>query len=148
MLIVLGILAVSVLGGIIYVFTSPKSSRIQKLAALGAIIISGLTILVCGIILIFGGGGQSDPYSFPLAAETTSGAAEGSSRIGELIIFLVILLLIFGYIIYAGIREQKKNTQKKPDANKTALDKAVSAEVIDGDDNDDFDFNIDDDFDL
>ena len=117
MLVFLGILAALALGGIIYIFLSKKSSKIQKLASLGALILSGLVLGVCSVILVFGNAGQAeDPYAFPLAAEK----AEPSDNADfiQLSIFLVILVAIFGFIIYLGIREQKRKQSEKIDANK------------------------------
>ena len=149
MLILLGILAASSLGAIIYIFRSQKSTKIQKYAALGALILSGIAVLICGFLIIFGGGAQNDPYHFPLAAETAP-QVEANSRIGELLIFLVIFLLVFGFIIYSGIKDQKNKAIKRPDTNrapsfKTTPKKPVP-EKVNIDDSDDFDFALDDDF--
>ena len=149
MLIVLGVLAIAALGGIIYVFISEKSSKMQKYTALGALALSGLAILICAMILIFGSGQPNDPYAFPLAAETVQ--PEPNTRTAEAIIFLVVLLLIFGLIIYFGIRDHKKKAVNKPEIGglssfrntlkKTVPDKAEEKA-------DDLDLSFDDDFDL
>ena len=149
MLVVLGILAVAAIGGIVYIYISPKSVKIQKMAALGAIILSGLAILICGIILIFGGGQPTDPYSFPVT-ETQSPQSTVSSNLSELILFLVVLLSIFGIIIYLGVKDQKKKTGKKPEPSRTSNRKAVPQVPFPEktEDSDDLDFSIDDEFNL
>ena len=112
MLIVLGILAVIALGGIIYIFLSGNSSKIQKMAALGAIILCGLALGVCGIRIIFGGAsGNDDPYAFPLLAEEVQPKTKNNSA--ELIIFLVVLMVIFGFVIFIGIRDKSKQGKDK-----------------------------------
>ena len=139
MLIVLGILAVAALGGIIYLFISPKSSKIQKTAALGALILSGLAFLICVIIVILNmAGGQTDPYAFPPAVEGPQPTTRGTNT--EMLIFLLLLLLVFGIIVFIGIRDHKKRQSLKSDVNKTATKKTVSDEVNSFDDSD-FDFD-------
>jgi len=113
MLIVLGVIAALALGGIIYLFFSGKSSKIQKMAALGALVLSGLTLGVCGVILIFGGSGQKeDPYALNLPAEHVEPAAKNGMV--QLVIYLVILLAAFGIVIFLGIRDRKSHDAGKP----------------------------------
>ncbi|MCL2834313.1 MAG: hypothetical protein FWD78_14165 [Treponema sp.] len=117
MLVVLGIIAVLALGGIIYIFFSKKSSKILKLAALIALILSGLTLGVCGTVLVLGGTShEADPYAFPL--ETASAAPKPNSGVSQLIVYLVLLVAVFGIIIFLGIRDQKKNNTAAGSAEK------------------------------
>jgi amino acid transporter len=108
MFIVLGIFAAAALGGMIYLFLSPKSSRPLKLAALAALILSGLTIGVCSVLVVFRGSSsaEEDPYAFPLVVEEVSPASP-PPNIAGFIIFLVILLIVFGLIIFLGLRDRK-----------------------------------------
>ena len=122
MVIVLGILAVAALGGIIYLFLSPKSSKVLKFTALGALVLSGIAILVCGFVLVFGSPDEkTDPYAFPLAV---GGAPQSGPKtnVVELTIFLVVLLLILGIIVLLGFRNQKKRTAKKTPDEKDDMD--------------------------
>ena len=107
LIILLGILAAAALGGLIYLFLSKKSSRVQKMAALGALILSGLALGICGVFLIFSGGSEAgkDPYALPSAAEQP----KTSTNIRDLLVLLVVLLLFFGFIIILGMRERKKH---------------------------------------
>ena len=135
MIIVLGILAAAALGGVIYLFLSPKSTKIQKFAALGALIVCGIAILISGFRIFLGSGEANDPYAFPLAAETAQ--PRSSDNFAELIIFLVVLLLVFGLIIRKGIMDSKKIAPEKPGFKRTAANKTTSKEkekiVIDDD---------------
>jgi amino acid transporter len=108
MYIILGIVAVAALGYVVSLFLSKKASRIQKLVALGALVLSGLVLIICGAIIIFGGGTEAkDPYAFPLDAKPAE--PEGMSNTAEFMIFLLVLLVLFGFIIIMGLRQQKKN---------------------------------------
>ena len=116
MLIVLGIIAVLALCGIIYVFFSPKSSKLQRTVALGALILSGLTVGVCGVIMILGRGeAEADPYAFPLEAAE---AAPASSSPFQMVSFLIVLLIVFGLIIFLGIRGEKNPGSRKTGSGK------------------------------
>jgi amino acid transporter len=108
MYVILGIVAVGALGYVVSLFLSKKSSQIQRLVALGALILSGIVLIICGAILIFGGGTEiKDPYAFPLDPKPVE--PEGMSQTTEFFIFLIIILLFFGFIIFWGLREQKKH---------------------------------------
>jgi cytochrome bd-type quinol oxidase subunit 2 len=109
MYVILGILAVIALGGIVYLFLSKESSHLLKMVALGALILSGIALGICGAVLIFGGDEKgNDLYAFPL--DPTPVEPEGMSDTTELIIFLLMLFLIFGFIVFLGLREKKKHT--------------------------------------
>jgi amino acid transporter len=105
--IILGIVAVAALGYLVSLFLSKKSSQTQKLVALGALILSGLTILICGAVIIFGGHAEiKDPYAFPLDPKPLE--PEGMSKTAEFLILLVIILILVGIIVFLYFREQKE----------------------------------------
>ena len=136
MLVILGILAAAALGGLIYLYLSPKSTKMQKMAALGALGLSGLVILVCGLLLVFGGAGEKeDPYAFPAVVEAPQ--PKSNARVSELVIFLVVLLLVFGAVMFLGFRDQKKKARARNENKKT-----VPGNV--NKDSDDSDFSFDD----
>jgi amino acid transporter len=144
MLVVLGILAVAALSGLVYFYLSPKSTKTQKLAALGALALCGLALLICGIFLIFGNEEKKDPYAFPVAAEAAQ--PKPKAQVFELVIFLIALLLLFGFVVFLGYRDQKKRALGNTDINqgvakKTAGKKAVSGEANTGSDDSDFTFD-------
>ena len=143
MLVILGILAVLGLGGIIYLFISPKSTKMQKSIALGALVLSGLALLICVVIIILNlTGAEEDPYAFPLAVEAPQPVPR--SNIAELVVFLLVLLLAFGIIIFIGIRDYKRREAEKTSSNQTgpkkaAPEKAAAATYNDSDSNFDLD---------
>jgi hypothetical protein len=117
----LGVLAAGMLGGIIYVFLSKKSSKTLKLAALGALILSGLALAVCAFLL-FSGPAVVDEGPYAAPALTPAAPPAKSANIVALIIFLVVLLAFFGFIIYLGMKDQKKKALDEAIANTTDSD--------------------------
>ena len=124
MLVVLGILGALGLGAIIFLFLSPKSTRMQKFAALGALIVSAIAILICGICLIFIEPVEEDSlYYFPLPNEVSQ--PKPQNNIIELIVFLVVMVLLFGLIVFLWMKEQKKQELKKAAAKKDESDFSI-----------------------
>jgi amino acid transporter len=112
----LAVLAAGVLGGIIYFFLSKKSSKTLKLAALGALILSGLALGICAFILFTGPvESPAGPYDAP-ALTHTAPPVKGPN-ITALVIFLVILLAFFGFVIYLGMKDRKKKALDDAIAN-------------------------------
>jgi predicted permease len=108
MYVILGILAGLALGGMIYLLLSKKSSKIQKLVALGALVLSGIALGICGAIIIFAGDAeQVDPFAFPLDVKPVE-QSKGMSNTVEILILVLILLIFFGFIAFIWFREKKK----------------------------------------
>jgi amino acid transporter len=108
MYVILGILAVLALGGIVYLFLSKKSSKLQKLVALGALILSGIALGICGAVLIFAGDAEdADPFAFPLDVKPVE-QPKGMSNATEFIILALVLLLFFGFIAFIWFRDKKR----------------------------------------
>ncbi|WP_169312611.1 hypothetical protein [Leadbettera azotonutricia] len=115
-LIFLGILAVGILVVIVYFFLSKKSSKTLKLAALGALILSGIALAVCAFFLFSGSGvSPAGPYDAP--ALTQAAPPAKNTNITGLVIFLALLLAFFGFIIYLGMKDQKKKILDNAIAN-------------------------------
>ncbi|MDR2617910.1 MAG: hypothetical protein LBC62_03470 [Treponema sp.] len=115
-LVFLGFLAAAVLGGIIYVFLSRKSSKTLKLAALIALVMSGLTLGICAVIL-FGGSSGAEEADAVFTVLTEPEQQVKAANPGGLIFFLVFLLVFFGFIVFIGMKDMKK---------KKAIDEAIS----------------------
>ena len=125
MLVVLGILAAAALGGIIYLYLSPKSSKMQKLAALGALVLSGITLLICGLFLIFGGNQEkADPYAFPEEA-VEAVHSRTKTQVTELVIFLLVLLILFGFVAFLGYRDRKRRALEEANTKKGGVGRTV-----------------------
>jgi preprotein translocase subunit YajC len=113
----LGILAAGILGVIIYFFLSKKSPKPLKLAALGALILSGLALAVCAFLLFSGPrAGPVGPYDAPALTQGAPPPANAPNIIA-LVIFLAVLLAFFGFIIFLGIRDQKRKAVEEAIAN-------------------------------
>ena len=111
-LVFLSVLAAVVLGGIIYLLLSAKSSHVLKLAALIALIVNCLALGVCAVILVYGPGkGEEAELILPILVESKQ-PAEVSNLMG-LIAFLLALLAFFSFIIFLGIRDKKKRAADK-----------------------------------
>ena len=124
MLIIFGIIAAAALGGIIFLFLSPKSSGVQKKAALISLAVSGLALIVCAVIIALNSGEEEDPYASPFMTEEL--VPVENPHILELLIFLAVLLVVLGFVIYMGMKERKKQAARNPD-NKISGGKSPGA---------------------
>ena len=145
-LIILSVMAIGSIGYIIYVFRDKGSSRLLKLASLGALILIGLAIVVCSIILIFFRPAEvQDPFTVPLMLPVDQPAEpETPSNLLQMIIFIIISLLILGFIVYIYMRQHKNHqadSNQKTSKPSSGASKTASAEFADDD------FNFDDSFD-
>jgi preprotein translocase subunit YajC len=107
-LVILGIIGTALLIMMFYFFLSKKSSKGLKLLALAALIASGTTMAVCGVFIAFGAQAveeeellEHEILNEPVTPEKTGGGA-------GLAIFLAILIIFFGVIIFLAVRDQRK----------------------------------------
>jgi flagellar basal body-associated protein FliL len=107
LIIVLSVLSLGLLGLIVFFFFSKKSSPALKRAALGALIAIGLSLGVCGFIVIRGPAVAEADFYLPVVTVTDKPAVKGANIPG-LLIFLVILVALLGVIIFIGMRDQKR----------------------------------------
>jgi len=156
MLVVLAIISAGLLGFIIYLAFSPKSSKLMKrvsFIALGLIILS---MGICAIFLIIGSGDDDDGTHLPFIIDAPP-AAPPRENIMESLIFSGVFLIIMALIITLAVRDRRrreallKMAKKKPvlekpepldnfDSNKTESD--IEDKDISLDD-DDFDLALD-----
>ena len=113
MIVVLTILSLGLLGVIIYFAISPKSSRILKISAIAALSVIGISLLVCGILIIRGPSQDPAAVPFPVLADTPAPARK--NNLADIII-LAVMLLIVGFVIILAIRQKPKKAEavKKP----------------------------------
>ena len=105
--VVLIILSVGLLGLIIYFAVSPKSSRLLRLTAIGALALIGLSIGICGFFLIRGPSSNDDTLPLPVFQDASPQPVKNNNII-VMIVFLAVLLLILGASIIISLRDQKK----------------------------------------
>ncbi|MDR0718493.1 MAG: hypothetical protein LBF78_02565 [Treponema sp.] len=135
MLIFLGVLAAALLGWLIYTFLSRKSVKSIKLAALVALVLSGISLAVCGVFIVLGTGTSSAKGPYPVLAALEEAPA-GSDDDGLVIaIILILLLAFFGFIIFLGLKDQKKNaefnnTDARAGGAKKAAGKSTGANTV------------------
>jgi flagellar basal body-associated protein FliL len=109
MLIFLGVLALCILVGIVYVFLSKKTEKAHRIAALIALVTSVQTLADCGVILKIGFTGSVQPDPYPdLLAKPPARDAQNESDLVILVVSLAILVLFLGIIILLGRRELTK----------------------------------------
>jgi hypothetical protein len=106
MLFVIIPISIVLLGVIIYLALSPKSSKMVRLAALCALGAIMLSVIICVIIIFAGMGGvEEEPVPDFLAVETPP-TPQGNPIA---ILFLAVFMLAFlGIIVYLSMRERKR----------------------------------------
>ena len=119
MLIVSAIFSVGLLGVIIYFAVSPKSSKLLKYSAIIALVLIGISLVICGIFLIKGpaeGSGIIPLAILPDAAPQV----KRSFNVADILIIMAMLTVLVLVIIKA-LRDQKK-AQKPQQQLKEAFD--------------------------
>jgi len=138
---------------IIYFVISPKTSRLHRLAALIALGVIGITILICGILIIRGP--QEDPDAVLQQIFLGTQTQPQPRSIWDIVIILA-LLLVVALVVAKAIKDERKPVLKKKkavkneffdDADDLGLDlKAIgeikSSDSVDTDIDDDDGFNI------
>jgi len=116
MQVVLIILSVGLLGVIIYFAVSPKSSRPLKLAAIIALALIGLSLGVCGIVLIRGPGQSKTAITLPFLLEDTPQPPAKKTNLAVTLTFLVSFFFIVGLVLMTTMKEKRDKAmpQKKP----------------------------------
>jgi hypothetical protein len=108
MLLVIVPLSVILLGVIVYFALSPRSSKILRLATLGALVAIMLSIVICAIIIFAGmdtAGGEPVMPDF-FAGETPQAAPKGNSFV--LFLLAVFLLVFLGIVVFLSMKERKR----------------------------------------
>jgi preprotein translocase subunit SecG len=115
MQIALIIVSVGLLGVIIYFAISHKSSRPLKMAAIIALAVIGLSLGVCGFILIRGPGQSKTAVSLPFLLDDAPHQPPKKSNLAVIITFLVSFLFIVGLVLVTTMKEKQRMTllQKK-----------------------------------
>jgi hypothetical protein len=146
MQVVLAIISMALLGVIIYFVVSPKSSRLLRMSAIGALALIGLAVGVCGVFLLRGPAKVETgiPLPFLLDAEPKQ---ENKINVGLIIGYFAAFAVIFGLVAYSSKKEkQRKDEPVKKPAKKEAFKSADENELdlgqVTGDD-ESFDIGID-----
>ena len=120
----MAILSVALLGGIIYLAVSHRSSRMIRLTALIALGLIGLSIGFCAFLIIRGPGHDPAAINLPVFQDTPTVPAK-KNNIPTILVFLAVFLLILGSIVFVALRGQRNipETPKKPDDSSVYLDR-------------------------
>ena len=113
------IFSLALLCVIIYFLVSPKSSRLLRLSAIIALALIGLSLGVCGIILIKGPSQDTETISLPFLADGEAPPAK-KTNVSMIIAFFVTFLFISGLAMYSFVKEKgrKEVPVKKRDEPK------------------------------
>jgi len=126
MLIVSIIISVGLLGVIIYLVVSPKSSRLLRLSGIIALGLIGLSLGICGIFLVRGGGSSHATAIVPLPFLPEDAPPPKNTNLPVVISFFLVFLFILGLIVVTTIRDKnKKPTLVNRTEKKAALTEAV-----------------------
>ena len=152
--VVLIIISAVLLCIIINFAVSSKSSRLLKRVALIALILIGLSLGICGIIIIRGPGEKPPDIPFPVSQGSSQQPAENNS-IMENLGFFAAFLVILGVIIVIALRDHRRQAMMPKQAVKSPVlpaSKKVSTQEQDNavldkekpaeDEEDSFDLNI------
>jgi len=126
MQVVLIILSVGVLGVIIYFAVSPKSSRPLRFAAIIALALIGLSLGVCGILLIRGPGQSQADISLPFLLDDTPQPPAKKSNLAVILTFLVSFFFIVGLVLITTMKEKQGKTAQQ----KKVPDKPVDSKIF------------------
>ena len=148
MLIVFGIISVVLLAVIIHFVVSPKSSKLLRLVAIIALALIGLSLAVCGIILIKGPSEDAEPIALPFVMESDPQPAK-KTDLPVIISFLVVFLLIAVLVVRTSMHEKKKLAEKmkkaekpKPAQKTEEVDESIKEPDPGSLDDESFDLNI------
>ena len=143
--IVFGIISVVLLGIIINFAVSPKSSRLLRLAAIIALVLIGLSVGVCGILLIRGSTQDPEAMPLPFLAESES-KPEQNKNMPMIISFSAVFLFLAGLVFMTSLRESKKPKKPVKKAEKPKPVQNVEESPVelnlDSDSGDDDNFNL------
>ena len=123
MQVVLIILSVGLLGVIIYFTVSPKSSRPLRLAAIIALALIGLSLGVCGILLIRGPGQGKAVVTLPFLLDDTPQPPAKKTNMAVILTFLVSFFFIVGLVLMTTMKEKRtKAVPQRKTADSHVLD--------------------------
>jgi cbb3-type cytochrome oxidase subunit 3 len=103
-------LSVLLLGVIIYFALSPKSSKILRTAALGALGAIILSIVICVIIILTGTGSAAEEPVMPDFFAEEAPPAPGNFLV--LFLLAVFLLAFLGGVVFLSLRERKRQQDR------------------------------------
>ena len=148
MLIVGAIISVVLLGVIIHFVVSPKSSRLLRLVAIVALGFIGLSLGICGIVLIRGPSEDPEAIALPFLLDPSEQQPAKTNNVTMIITFLIIFLIIAGLIVRTSLNEKKKHKKsvRRTDEPRPIRNEEINNEVNPESDlgsEDDDSFNLD-----
>jgi ABC-type Fe3+ transport system permease subunit len=111
-MVVLIILGVAVLGGVIFMAISKKSTFKIRLAALGALVLMALSVIVC-VIIYFKGDKTSNVLILPDTLPSEIPPPQPNTNVAMLVMLLIFVVALVVTVSVVSIREQKKADGKR-----------------------------------
>jgi amino acid transporter len=114
-MLVLILLGVVILGGVVYLAISKKSSFKLKIAALGALALMILTVIIC-LFIIFGGKSAVPTDLLPDAQPSEAPPPADPPNPAAGIMLVIFLIAVFLLVLIVSLRDRKKQNAKKDNA--------------------------------
>ncbi|MDR0473775.1 MAG: hypothetical protein LBH43_08935 [Treponema sp.] len=92
---------------LIHLFLSKKSNSNIKMAALIALLLSGIAAGICGIIIFTASDNAENKELLEFSTVSEASPTPEKTNVSGLIIFLVALLVFFVFVIYLGFKDRK-----------------------------------------
>jgi hypothetical protein len=113
MLIFVGIFALGLVALIAYFALSKKSSPTIRWTAIAALILIGLSVIVC-LVILFSGLGEAEGTASVVIAVPLAEEAPANSTPFSITIFVAVFLIFLVAVIFFALREQRRQRQQGP----------------------------------
>jgi len=128
------ILAIGLLGGMIYMTLDKKSDSVTRLGSLIALSVMILTVIICLILALTDRSVPFDESVLIVGAPVETKKDDGNN-IWMLLLFIFLIVVLYTVVLFLSLKERKKNMPKKEAKSKPKI-KDIKAEPAG-----DFEFN-------
>ena len=111
------LIAVIIMGAVIFMALTKKSDFHTRLVSLGALALMILTLIICLVIVLTDNRVPVDE-SILIVGAPPEVKDEGDNNLLSLLVSIFFLLILFVIIFFLAMREHRKNSAKKPEPAK------------------------------